>query len=249
MSLERDINIGLATTQSKLVISPDQNTIYFEKSIENGGNHCSVGSGVNALAIGGSSQNSMSTDNNFNTTNRNNYNIINLNENTINSVTSKGANKKKRDRKPDKQLVMKNCNSLLRLGQTEGNNAAPSSKHEGFTLSADEPKNLKRTRALVENVDCAMNMNMSNGNNSRSSSNKSSNKSTRGHRQTQKEIEVTQAGSKPSQKDQKLISQLLKDNQKLKDDMALMQNGSIKAKDQELQAKEEELQVQRETAK
>ena len=31
--------------------------------------------------------------------------------------------------------------------------------------------------------------------------------------------------------------------------MALMQNGSIKAKDQELQAKEEELQVQRETAK
>jgi len=31
--------------------------------------------------------------------------------------------------------------------------------------------------------------------------------------------------------------------------MASMQNGSIKAKDQELQAKEEELQVQRETAK
>ena len=207
MSLERDINIGLATTQSKLVISPDQNTIYFEKSIENGGNYCSVGSGVNALAIGGSSQNSMSTDNNFNTTNRNNYNIINLNENTINSVTSKGANKKKRDRKPDKQLVMKNCNSLLKIGQSEGNNnAAPSSKHEGFILSADEPKNLKRTRALVDNVDCAMNMS---NNNSRSSSNKSSNKSNRGHRQTQKEIEVTQAGSKPSLtslKDQQLIS-------------------------------------------
>lgn len=196
MSLERDINIGLATTQSKLVISPDQNTIYFEKSIENGGNHCSVGSGVNNLAIGGSSQNSMSTDNNFNTTNRNNYNIINLNENTTNSVTSKGANKKKRDRKPEKQLVMKNCNSLLKIGQHEGTHAAPSSKHE-FTLNADEPKNLKRTRAMVDNVDCNMNMSQ----NSRSSSNKSSNKSNRGHRQTQKEIEVTQAGNKTSLKD------------------------------------------------
>jgi len=112
-----------------------------QRSIEQNNNNSALGLTTTENLGGGpgsSSQNSLSTDNNFTNNLQAGTSKANMNENTIQSSTSKS--RKKRERKPEK--TTKKCNSKLQFGEN---------LNKDFTLNNDEPHNLKRVRHQVDN--------------------------------------------------------------------------------------------------